>query len=136
MKKLFLSAAFIAFGTLAMAQTTPQLKQKDPAAMQQKREDKLKMMQSELNLSNDQVARIRELQDKKMAERAKMTPEIQAARKAKMDQWKAKKEQMNAQMKEILTPEQYAKWEAKKQERMNKKPAMMKDHQMKKMPVK
>ena len=133
MKKIVLSAAFVILGTFAMAQQTPMMNKKDPAQMEQKRQEKLKMMQTELNLTNAQVAQIKALQDKKMAERQQNAPQMQAERKAKMEAMKARQEQWNAEMRKILTPEQYQKWEAKKQQNMQHKRQKMQKHQMKKM---
>lgn len=133
MKKIVLSAAFVILGTFAMAQQTPMMNKKDPAQMEQKRQEKLKMMQTELNLTNAQVAQIKALQDKKMAERQQNAPQMQAERKAKMEAMKARQEQWNAEMRKILTPEQYQKWEAKKQQNMQHKRQKMEKHQMKKM---
>ena len=132
MKKIVLSAAFVILGTFAMAQQTPMMNKKDPAQMEQKRQEKLKVMQTELNLTNAQVAQIKALQDKKMAERQQNAPQMQAERKAKMEQMKAKNEQWNAEMKQILTPEQYQKWQTKQKERMQN----MHEKHMKKMPAK
>lgn len=134
MKKLVLSAAFLVVGTFAMAQQTPMMQKKDPAQMEQKRAEKLKAMQTEYQLSDAQVAQIKALQDRKMAERKQNAPQAQAERKAKMEAMKAKREQMNTEMRQILTPAQYQKWEAKKQEQMKNKQANMR--QMKKMPAK
>lgn len=134
MKKLVLSAAFLIVGTFAMAQQSPMMQKKDPAQMEQKRAEKLKAMQTELQLSDAQVALIKAMQDKKMAERKQNAPQMQAERKARMEEMKAKKDQMNAEMRKILTPAQYQKWEAKKKERMQHKQSDMR--QMKKMPAK
>ncbi len=82
MKKIVLSAAFVVIGTFAMAQQKPMMHKKDPAQMEQKRQEKLKMMQTELNLTSAQVAQIKALQDKKIAERKQNAPQIQAERKA------------------------------------------------------
>ena len=133
MKKIVLSAAFVILGTFAMAQQTPMMNKKDPAQMEQKRQEKLKMMQTELNLTNAQVAQIKALQDKKMAEKQQNAPQMQAERKAKMEAMKARQEQWNAEMRKILTPEQYTKWEAKKQQNMQNKRQKVQQHQMKKM---
>ena len=130
MKKIVLSAAFVILGTFAMAQQTPMMNKKDPAQMEQKRQEKLKMMQTELNLTNAQVAQIKALQDKKMAERQQNAPQMQAERKAKMEAMKARQEQWNAEMRKILTPEQYQKWETKKKQNKGQK---MQKHQLKKM---
>lgn len=133
MKKIVLSAAFVILGTFAMAQQTPMMNKKDPAQMEQKRQEKLKVMQTELNLTNAQVAQIKALQDKKMAERQQNAPQMQAERKAKMEAMKARQEQWNAEMRKILTPEQYQKWETKKKQNMQNKGQKMQQHQMKKM---
>ena len=133
MKKIVLSAAFVILGTFAMAQQTPMMNKKDPAQMEQKRQEKLKMMQTELNLTNAQVAQIKALQDKKMAERQQNARQMQAERKAKMEAMKARQEQWNAEMRKILTPEQYQKWETKKKQNMQNKGQKMQKHQMKKM---
>lgn len=132
MKKIVLSAAFAVIGTFAMAQQSPQMQKKDPAQMEQMRAEKLQKMKTELNLSDQQVAKIKSLQDKKIAERKENAPKIQAERKAKMEAMKAKKEQWNAEMKQILTPEQYQKWQTKQKERMENKH----EKHMKKMPAK
>ena len=136
MKKIVLSAAFVILGTFAMAQQTPMMNKKDPAQMEQKRQEKLKVMQTELNLTNAQVAQIKALQDKKMAERQQNAPQMQAERKAKMEAMKARQEQWNAEMRKILTPEQYQKWESKKKQNMQNKGQKMQKHQMKKMSAK
>lgn len=136
MKKIVLSAAFVILGTFAMAQQTPMMNKKDPAQMEQKRQEKLKVMQTELNLTNAQVAQIKALQDKKMAERQQNTPQMQAERKAKMEAMKARQEQWNAEIRKILTPEQYQKWETKKKQNMQNKGQKMQKHQMKKMSAK
>ena len=136
MKKIVLSAAFAVIGTFAMAQQTPMMNKKDPAQMEQKRQEKLSAMKAELNLTNAQVAQIKALQDKKMAERKQSTTQMQAERKAKMEAMKAKREQWNAEMRQILTPEQYKKWEAKKQQNMQDKKKKMQHRHMKKMSAK
>ena len=138
MKKIILSAAFLAIGTFAMAQQNTQMQKmqkRDPAQMEQKREEKMKQMQSDLGLSTAQVAQIQALQDKKMAERKANAPQMQADRKAKMEKMKGNQEQWNAEMKQILTPDQYQKWQAKKEEKMQERRGKMQDRKMNKMPA-
>lgn len=130
MKKLILSAAFLAVGTFAIAQQNGQMMKKDPAQMEQKRADHLKKMQTDLNLSQTQVAQLQTLHDKRMAERKQMQPQRQAERKAKMERMKAKRMQHQAEMRQILTPDQYEKWMASNQQKMQKRGQMMKKHQM------
>lgn len=137
MKKIILSAAFLALGTFAMAQqNTLKMQQKDPAQMEQKRQDKMKMMQTELNLSDAQMTKIQALQEKKMAEKRAMAPQVQAERKSKMEAMKANHDQWNNEMKQILTPEQYQKWETSKKDKMQNKRKNMQHPQMMKMPAK
>ena len=50
--------------------------QKDPAQMEQKRAEHLKKMQADLGLSDAQVAQVKALQDKRMAERKAQAPQI------------------------------------------------------------
>ena len=130
MKKLVLSVALVAVGTFAMAQQTQKMQKMDPAKMEQKRADHMKQMQTDLNLSEAQVAKLKVLQDQRMAERRQNAPQMQLERKAKMDQMKAKRDQHQAEMKNILTPEQYQKWEAMRKEKMQEKGMMMKGNKM------
>ncbi|MGA9212758.1 hypothetical protein [Kaistella sp.] len=122
MKKLILSAAFAVIGTFAMAQQTQKMQKMDPAQKEQKRMDRLKMMQSDLNLTDAQVDQIKLIQDQKMAEMEKSAPQ----RKAKMEQRKMEQNEYNKEMKQILTPDQYQKWYAKRQMQMQKRGKMMK----------
>ena len=71
-----------------------------------------------------------------MAERKASAPQMQAERKAKMEQMKAKNEQWNAEMKQILTPDQYTKWQSKKQEKMQDRKEKMMKRGMHDMPAK
>ena len=130
MKKLVLSAAFLTLGTFAMAQQTSRLQKMDPAKMEQRRADNMKQMQTSLNLSEAQVARINALQDQRIAERKENAPQMQAQRKAKMEQMQAKRDQHQAEMKQILTPEQYQKWESMRKDKMQQKGKMMKGDRM------
>ena len=134
MKKLILSAAFIAIGTFAMAQQNSEIsKKKDPARMEQRRADHLKKMQTDLNLSPAQVAKIDGLQKKRMEERMQQAPQRHAERKAKVEMWKAKRMKNEAEMKQILTPEQYQKWVSAKDSHKNKGKKEMKRQHFKKM---
>ena len=130
MKQLVLSAAFLAMGTFAMAQQSPRMQRMDSAKMEQKRADNMKQMQTDLNLSEAQVAKIKILQDQRMIERKQNAPQMQAERKAKMDMMKAKRAQHDSEMKQILTPEQYQKWQVNRKQNMQKQGKMMKGNRM------
>ena len=133
MKKLVLSAAFVAIGTFAMAQQNQRMQQMDPAKMEQKRADNLKQMQTQLNLTDAQVTKIKALQDQRIAERKQNAPQLQAQRKARMEQMQAKRDQHQLEMKQILTPEQYQKWDANRAQRMQNNSKMMKGKKMNRM---
>ncbi len=130
MKKLVLSAAFLAMGTFAMAQQSPRMQRMDSAKMEQKRADNMKQMQTDLNLSEAQVAKIKILQDQRMIERKQNAPQMQAERKAKMDMMQATRAQHESEMKQILTPEQYQKWQVIRQQKMQKQGKMMQGKKM------
>lgn len=130
MKKLVLSAAFLAMGTFAMAQQSPRMQRMDSAKMEQKRADNMKQMQTDLNLSEAQVAKIKILQDQRMIERKQNAPQMQAERKAKMDMMQATRAQHELEMKQILTPEQYQKWQVIRQQKMQKQGKMMQGKKM------
>ncbi|RMZ60426.1 hypothetical protein D1632_04340 [Chryseobacterium nematophagum] len=130
MKKLVLAIAFIGMGSVAMAQqTTPQDRQAKRAEfqqkMQQKEDDHLAQMQKDLNLNPTQVTQIKALHEKRKAEMKADFDKNKDSRQAKMEQMKAKKAQMDADMKNILTPEQYTKWQADRKTKMDGKKAMM-----------
>lgn len=141
MKKLVLAIAFIGIGSLAMAQqtTTPQDKQARRAEMQQKMQQReqehLDQMQKDLNLNQSQVAQIKSLHEKRKTEMKAEFDNNKEARQAKMEAMKAKKAQMDADMKKILTPEQYDKWQADRKAKMEQRMATMKDRKMMRKPM-
>ncbi|WP_228459182.1 hypothetical protein [Chryseobacterium carnipullorum] len=57
------------------------------------------------------------------------------ARQAKMEDMKAKRAQMDADMKKILTPDQYDKWQADRKAKMEQRKTAMKDRKMMKKPM-
>lgn len=140
MKKLVLAIAFIGMGSFAMAQqTTPQDREARRAEMQQKMQQKeqehLAQMQKDLNLNASQVAQVKALQDKRKAEMKADFMKNKEVRQAKMDEMKAKRAQMDADMKKILTPEQYDKWQVDRKAKMEQKRMAMKERRMMKKPM-
>ena len=120
MKKLALSLAFVAIGTFAMAQQT-QAKKFDQKQDGERYEAKLKEMKSELGLSDTQVTQLRALHEKRKVELSASREENKEERAKKMEEMKAKKDQHEAEMKKILTPEQYQKWEANREAKMKER---------------
>lgn len=135
MKKLVLAIAFIGMGSFAMAQqTTPQDKQAKRAEMQQKMQQRdqehIEKMQKDLNLNQTQVAQIKDLHEKRKAEMKAEFDKNKGERQAKMEKMKVKREQMDADMKKILTPQQYDKWQADRKVKMAQRKAGMKGGKM------
>lgn len=140
MKKLVLAIAFIGMGSFAMAQqTTPQDKEARKAEMkqkmQQKEQEHMAQIQKDLNLNQSQVAQVKALHEKRKAEMKADFEKNKEIRQAKMEEMKAKRAQMDADMKKILTPEQYDKWQADRQAKMEQKRMAMKDRRMMKKPM-
>ncbi|RXM49804.1 MULTISPECIES: hypothetical protein [unclassified Chryseobacterium] len=140
MKKLVLAIAFIGMGSFAMAQqTTPQDREAKRAEMQQKMQQKeqehLAQMQKDLNLNASQVAQVKALHEKRKAEMKADFAKNKEVRQAKMEEMKAKRAQMDADMKKILTPEQYDKWQVDRKAKMEQKRMAMKDRRMMKKPM-
>jgi Spy/CpxP family protein refolding chaperone len=100
---------------------TPTLRAEDKPARPERTErpgggpgqrgDMLKKMAEELNLTDDQKAKLQEVFKAQREAMKDLSPE---ERREKM---KESREAMNAKLKEILTAEQYAKWEKIRDER-------------------
>ncbi|AZA87023.1 hypothetical protein EG349_09635 [Chryseobacterium shandongense] len=132
MKKLVLAVAFIGFGGLAMAQQiTPQDRQAKRAEMQQKFQQKehehMAQMQKDLNLNQAQVDKIKALHDKRKSEMKAEFEKNKGERQARAEQMKAKRAQMDSEMKQILTPQQYDKWQADRKAKMEQRRMAMKE---------
>ncbi len=136
MKKLVLAVALVGMGSLVMAQQTPpQDKEGRRAEMHQKFQEReqehLDKMQKDLGLNQSQVAQIKALHEKRKNEMKADFDKNKDQRQARMEQMKAKREQMNADMKKILTPQQYDKWQADRKAKMEERKMAMKDRGMK-----
>lgn len=130
MKKLVLSLAFVGFGTLAMAQQTQSMPpmrdvQNQKEMMQQRQAQHLAQMEKNLNLTKVQVSQIKAMQEKHLAQRMEN-------QKLRQQQMQNNREQMENDMKKILTPEQFAKWQSNRQQyRQNNKMKMMQSRKAK-----
>lgn len=130
MKKFVFSLAFIGFGALAMAQQTqpmpPMRDVQDQKEMVQQQQAKhLAQMEKNLNLSKAQVEQIKAIQQRHLAQRMEN-------QKLRQQQMQNNREQMENDMKKILTPEQFAKWQSNRQQyRQNSKMKMMQNRKAK-----
>ena len=118
MKKLFLSMAIFGLGTFAMAQQTQSStmnmkhgNMKHNMAMHQQKQ--LDKMRTDLNLNDDQVMKIKAMQQERMQDRQN---KMAAHNETKMQNHKNAKEKMR----QILTPDQYSKWESQMKNKMAK----------------
>ena len=129
MKKL-LVAALLVVGMTTFAQE-PVKEQKAPMTPEQRVESQVKRMTKELSLNEKQVQEIRTLVAKEVEKREANRAEMEAKKASGVKPTKAEKQAreakskedeaaMDANMKRILTPEQYAKWIQKMQERKEK----------------
>ncbi|MBW8361522.1 MAG: hypothetical protein K0M56_04970 [Kaistella sp.] len=137
MKKLVLSLVLVGFGSFAMAQVTPAQKEKMQQRrvemmknQEQKRAQHLANLQKELNLNQSQVNQIHAIQERHQAERKVAMQRNQEMRKQKMEGMKQNMQQMDNEMRKILTPDQYTKWQAKKQQKMQDRKSKMKKNKM------
>ncbi|MBF6610955.1 MAG: hypothetical protein ITF99_07435 [Chryseobacterium sp.] len=131
MKKMVLTVMVLAMGTFAMAQKTPMTPEKKAEMLKQKEtkaQEHLAEMQKELQLNATQMDQLRALHEKRKAEGKKQMEKNKEARMQKKGDRMQKMKEREAEMKAILTPQQFEKWQAQKQvkrqqmkEKMDKK---------------
>lgn len=105
MKKIILSAAFLSLGIFAFAQQTPQ------AGNDYKKAGHVQKLKQELNLTDAQVAQLKALHEQKVADHKQ-----NMSKGTKEDRAKNKQEN-EAALQKILTPDQYKKFQDMKAER-------------------
>ncbi len=109
MKKIIMALSLM-IATATFAQEQPKMEKSYPNQEQrkQKQQEHLDKMQKDLNLSPEQVQKIKAMQDEHFSE------------------METKKKDHDAEMKNILTPDQYQKWKKQKEEMMEGKKGMHK----------
>lgn len=100
---------------MTFAQQHGQKNGKAKATSEERSAQKVERMKESLDLTPDQVTKLQELQ----TQFAKDQEQARAAAKENLQDMKAKKEAFDAELKSILTPEQYQKY--KDQQRKDKK---------------
>lgn len=115
MKKTFITLA-LGLVAFTFAQQNNQNKEQRKEALQQKQQEHLDKMQKDLNLSADQLKQIKTLQDKNIEEMQALRAQRMEARKMKLQEMKAKKDAHEAEMKKILSPDQFQKWQKQRDE--------------------
>jgi len=77
-------------------------------------------LQKDLGLNAEQVEKMKDLREKNRTETAKMRDERIEAMKERRQEMAARLEKNQAEMKKILTPEQYEKWKNMRFEQMER----------------
>ena len=99
---------------------------KQPMNPQEKAQKLTDWMKTSLKLTDDQVAKVQPI-NLKYAQKMADTKNSTQDQKAKMDAMKADEEAKDAELKAVLTPEQYTSWEAKKADMKKEMMEKMKD---------
>ncbi|AIL44116.1 hypothetical protein [Elizabethkingia anophelis] len=114
MKKIVFSLMLMGATGFAFAQQTTEPMKADRQVkrqeMMQKRQQNWDQMKKDLNLTADQENKIKALHEKNAADMKQKMAERKTDREKMKQEMKAKKERNDAEMKKILSPEQYAKW--------------------------
>lgn len=135
MKKLVLSLALIGMGSFAMAQQAPHRPmppQRTPEEMAQLRKQReaqhMDELKKDLNLTPAQVAQLQALHDKQQQMHEQERVKNEQLKKAKLQDMKKQREDMDNEIKNILTPEQYQKWDAKRKAKMQERKENFQKH--------
>lgn len=115
MKKLVMMMALVV-GATAFAQDKKADKREQFSA-----EERVEKMAKELDLNQEQKQKLTTLFEKQKEEAQKKREAIKAERAERRETLSSRNEAFDKEVRSILTPEQAKKWEAKKQERMQKK---------------
>ncbi|MDN3677991.1 hypothetical protein QWY90_11810 [Flavobacterium paronense] len=138
MKKVF-ALALLVVGLTTFAQEKGERKAiRENLSTEQKVDFQVKKMTKDLNLNEKQVKEVRVLVakevEKREAKRAEMK-EIKAAKKTEMKaQMETEQAAVSSEMKKILTPDQFAKWEKIREERREKMKEKMAERREKRQP--
>ncbi len=124
MKKLFLVAVLVV-GITAFAQEKGGRKpQKERISSEEKVDFQVKKMTKDLDLNEKQAKEVRAIISKQVVKRASKRAEMSEVKQKQRDEMRANMEKehaaTSADMKKILTPEQYTKWENNLEERKEK----------------
>jgi Spy/CpxP family protein refolding chaperone len=121
MKKLIV-AALLVVGMTAFAQEKQgRTGGREKLTSEQKIDIQVKKMTKNLDLNEKQAKEVRVLVTKEVAKREAKRAEIQELKTKKSEEMNAQREAnqtaLSSDMKKILTPEQYAKWEKNREEK-------------------
>lgn len=122
MKTLILALAMVVGGTAIAQQQQHQKRERKPA--EERATNSSQKMKTKLGLDDAQTAKVHDINLGIAQKNDAIRDNTSLTREQKMTQLKANQDARNAQYKEILTPDQYAKyeaWEKEKREKMQQK---------------
>jgi Spy/CpxP family protein refolding chaperone len=128
MKTLILAMAMVVGGTAIAQQPQHQKRERKPA--EERATNSAQKMKTKLSLDDAQTAKIHDINLGIAQKNDAIRDNTSLTREQKMTQLKANQDARNAQYKEVLTPDQYAKyeaWEKEKREKMQQKRAEKQD---------
>ena len=126
MKKILVAALLlVGLTTFAQGKGKPQ---EEKMSTEQKVAQKVERITSELNLSEKQVAEIKIMVEKEMAQKEANKAKLKALRE-ELKPTKEEREAVKAEMKRILTPEQFDKLQAIQKSKKKEKKAARKEKQ-------
>lgn len=125
MKKMMMGMALAMFvAGAANAQDAPR------KTMQDRTEMRTETMVKELGLSEEQAAKVKDLNERYGAKKEAMREQSKSEMAVKNEKHEALEKEFAAELKGVLTPEQFEKWEARQKEMTEKR--MERRDQMKK----
>ncbi|HNP32214.1 MAG TPA: hypothetical protein PKN96_02850 [Flavobacterium sp.] len=138
MKKVIV-AALLVVGITAFAQEKKERKfDGDKLTKEEKVDLQVKRMTKDLNLNEEQTKQVQALVAKEVDKREAKRAEMQQKKAQEKDKMRAEMEAnqsaFSAEVKKILTPEQYAKWEKTREERKEKMKERMSNRMKKRAP--
>jgi Spy/CpxP family protein refolding chaperone len=121
-------AALVAAGTLTLtpaqaadqSNTRPNQGQGQEQRRQQMRQQRMERLSQELSLTEVQKKKVAALWDKQAAKLRELRAENQADPAQRREHMQTLRKEMNAEMKKLLTTEQFAKYETIENERLNR----------------
>ncbi len=97
---------------LSAADDAPAAKPRKPANAQAERpRDRIQAMAKELNLSEEQKGKLRAMLQKEAEKRKALRGDTSLTREARREKTKAIAEDLTAELKKVLTAEQFEKWQ-------------------------
>jgi hypothetical protein len=124
MKKLFLALLWLVSITTWAQEKRERRTEGERLTKEEKIDIQVKRMTKDLDLNEKQVKDVRALvtaeANKREAKKAQLKAEKKAKREALQSEMKEAQATHSAEMKKILSPEQYAKWEKLREDRQEK----------------